>query len=102
MAMNQAPKTAQSMGQVSYMGRWVDRMHFRAFVYSSTEQKVAESYEEFEKLISSGIWFITKADAEKANSKKIIEDSAENIQKSEVKSTKTKIKDQLKAAAVEA
>lgn len=48
--------------QVLYMGRWVPREHFRAFVYNSTGQKIAESYQEFSDLISSGIWFAEKKD----------------------------------------
>lgn len=44
--------------QVLYLGRWVDREHFRAFVYNvSKEAKLAKSYVEFENLLSTGIWF---------------------------------------------
>ncbi|HWY34744.1 MAG TPA: hypothetical protein VNX68_08860 [Nitrosopumilaceae archaeon] len=44
--------------QVMYLDRWVDREHFRAFVYKSGgDKKLARSYEEFELLISSGLWF---------------------------------------------
>ena len=43
--------------QVMYLGRWIDREHFRAFVYKAGEQKLAESYSEFESLIGSGTWF---------------------------------------------
>lgn len=42
--------------QVLYLGRWVSKEHFKAFVYSSEGQKLANSYEEFCDLISSGIW----------------------------------------------
>lgn len=48
--------------QVLYQGRWVSREHFRAFVYNSTGQRIAESYQEFSDLISSGIWFVDKLD----------------------------------------
>ena len=46
--------------QVCYNGRWVDKEFFRAFVYSTTEQKLAESYKQYEDLISSGLWFDSK------------------------------------------
>ncbi len=48
--------------QVLYKGRWVSREFFRAFVYNSTGQRIAESYQEFSDLISSGIWFADKLD----------------------------------------
>lgn len=44
-------------GQVLYQGRWVPRKYFRAFVYNSMGQKLCESYDEFQKDISSGIWW---------------------------------------------
>jgi hypothetical protein len=43
--------------QVLYNGRWIAKEHFRAFVYNSTGQRVAESYDEYADLISSGAWF---------------------------------------------
>ena len=46
--------------QVLYKGRWVSREYFAAFVYNSTGQKLAKTYDEFSELISSGIWFETK------------------------------------------
>ena len=42
--------------QVKYLGRWVDRDTFRAFVYNSSGKKLCNSYDEFERLISSGVW----------------------------------------------
>lgn len=48
--------------QVFYNGKWVDERFFRAFVYNKNEQKLANSYDEYEKLISSGIWFSSKDD----------------------------------------
>ena len=59
VAMNQEKK--QASPQVNYNGRWVDKEHFRAFVYSTTEQKVANSYKEYEELIASGLWFDNRA-----------------------------------------
>ena len=43
--------------QVLYLGRWVSKKHFRTFVYNKNEQKLANSYEEYSELISSGLWF---------------------------------------------
>jgi hypothetical protein len=48
-------------GQFDYLGRWVDKHNFRAFVYNSKgEEKLANTYQEFAALISSGIWFDRK------------------------------------------
>ena len=44
--------------QVWYLGRWVDREHFRVFVYKQgNEKKLANSYDEYEKLLATGLWF---------------------------------------------
>lgn len=48
--------------QVLYLGRFVSREHFCAFVYNSTGQKLAKSYDEFSSLISSGVWFAEAKD----------------------------------------
>ena len=53
--------------QVLYLGRWVSREHFRAFVYNSTGEKLANSYQEFSDLISSGTWFAEKKDIQSTN-----------------------------------
>jgi len=53
-------KKEQTPEQVPYLGRWVDKTHFRAFVYNENEQKLAGSWEEYEKLIASGLWFAEK------------------------------------------
>jgi hypothetical protein len=50
-------------GQVLYCGRWVDKKIFRAFVYDDKgSQKLANSYPEFESLIASGLWTVSKPD----------------------------------------
>lgn len=49
--------------QVFYCDRWVDRDSFRAFVYSTSDLKLANSYKEYENLIATGLWFDTKAKA---------------------------------------
>lgn len=53
-------KKTGSPDQVFYQGRWVGRDNFRAFVYGANCQKLANSYDEFEKLIGSGSWYSTK------------------------------------------
>jgi hypothetical protein len=46
--------------QVFYINRWVDKQNFRVFVYNEAGQRLANSYEEYEKLIMSGLWFSEK------------------------------------------
>lgn len=54
--------------QVAYLGRYVDYYHFRVFVYNKEgESKLADSYEKYTSLVSSGLWFSTLADAEKVS-----------------------------------
>jgi hypothetical protein len=58
--MKQA-KHNQKVEQFLYLGRWVDKASFRTFVYDREgNQKLANSYKEFEDLTSSGIWFASK------------------------------------------
>ncbi len=33
--------------QVLYNGKWVEKKHFRAFVYNAEGQKLAKSYDDF-------------------------------------------------------
>ncbi len=52
-------------GQFNYLGRWVDKSTFRAFVYDKNgEQKLAGSYQVFEELTGSGIYFASKPEPE--------------------------------------
>lgn len=51
---------------VIYLGRAVSKNGFRVFVYSLTEQKLVESWDEYIDHISSGVWFATMEDAQKA------------------------------------
>ena len=53
--------------QVLYMGRWVSREHFKAFVYNNEGQKLAKSYQEFIDLISSGVWQAEPLNAQSAS-----------------------------------
>ena len=48
-----------------YLDRIVEKKNFRAFIYSPDgKQRLAESWEEFEANMQSGLWFATKEDAE--------------------------------------
>lgn len=51
--------------QILYNGRWVPREHFRAFVYNHGTEKLVNSYDEFMKMIASGLWFADRADIPK-------------------------------------
>lgn len=61
--MNQELYNEIEEPQVLYDGRWVTRDNFRAFVYNSTDKKLANSYKEYRDLIESGLWFSNKEDA---------------------------------------
>lgn len=50
-------KIKEVIDQVLYNGIWVDRKYFRTFVYSIDDRKLAESYKEYEDLVSTGLWF---------------------------------------------
>lgn len=53
-------------GQFLYLGRWVNKEHFRAFIYNEKgEDQLANSYNEYESLTMSGLWFSSKPDASK-------------------------------------
>ncbi len=85
--MNQEKPKASP--QVFYAGRWVDKEHFRAFVYSCTDQKLANSYKEYEDLIASGLWFDSRTLA--MDAKKLAESpKAEVVQLKQSKARKPK------------
>ena len=49
-----------------YLGKHVDKATFRAFVYSPDgSQKLANSWDEYQKLMESGLWFARKEEAVK-------------------------------------
>lgn len=66
-------KNTKAENQVYYLGRWVSKDHFRTFVYSDKEQKLASSWEEYEKLIASGLWTAEKPVIIYKKPKKVIE-----------------------------
>lgn len=46
---------------VIYLGRTIPKEGFRAFIYSyNDEQKLVNSWDEYEKNIATGVWFSTK------------------------------------------
>ena len=59
--------------QVLYLGRWVPRIHFRAFVFNGDEKKLVNSYEEFLQLTSSGIWHAEKKNIIQEQPKSVID-----------------------------
>lgn len=62
--MSNVKKLKGEESQFQYKGRWVNKEHFRAFVYNGNgEQQLARSHAHFEQLIGSGIWFASAADA---------------------------------------
>jgi hypothetical protein len=68
--LNNKIKDSKPVDQFQYLGRWVDKAHFRAFVYDKKNgQKLANSYNEYESLIASGLWFASKEDASKVERK---------------------------------
>jgi hypothetical protein len=59
--MDQSTRKNQKVDQFLYLNRWVDKAHFRAFVYDRFgNAKLANNYQEFEDLTTSGIWFASK------------------------------------------
>lgn len=50
-------KKVEKKEHVIYMGRFLEKETFRNFVYSKTEKKLARSWDEYEKMIASGLWF---------------------------------------------
>lgn len=47
-----------------YLGRIVSKENFRVYIYSSNQQeKLVNSWDEYEREIATGLWFAEKADA---------------------------------------
>lgn len=88
--MNQTKSRYTSGQQVEYLGRWVDRTTFCAFVYNGSEQKLAKNYNEYEELIASGIWFPTNALALAALR---VKEAKQKQETNEVKETTSEVKE---------
>lgn len=59
-----------SKNQFLYMGRWVDKNYFSAFVYDKDGNKqLAPSYEIYIKLTQSGLWFDERPELEETEQK---------------------------------
>lgn len=91
MTLNQS-KPSEVSGQFEYLGRWVDKKHFRAFVYNESGEKLAGSYEEYEKLISSGLWFSTKKESEIEEMVQKVEENLSNVTNFSKKPSKPKLR----------
>lgn len=101
MAMNQE-KNKNSSGQFLYLGRYVEKANFRAFIYNvEGKSHLANSYAEYERMIASGIWFPTrihaslnivpeqkniKVDSKNDEIEKINHENVENLQKTDSES----------------
>lgn len=54
-----------------YLGRRVNKEHFRAFIYASDgTKKLVHSWDEFQKHMETGIWFAHKKDIPKIEPEK--------------------------------
>jgi hypothetical protein len=50
--------------QAKYLGRIIDKRHFRAFVHAADgNKKLVESWNEFERHMATGVWFDKKVEA---------------------------------------
>lgn len=67
------PKNKSSNAQVMYLGRWVNKEHFRTFVYNEKSEKIVNSYDEYEAAIASGLWFAERPIASPKKPKKVEE-----------------------------
>lgn len=74
----------QHKGQFLYLGRWVDKKTFRAFVYDKDgAEKLASSYDEFMNLTSTGTWFASKPETETSSPIKGIKRSKKDVSSSD-------------------
>jgi hypothetical protein len=82
--------------QVLYLGRWVDKQTFCAFVYDvGGNEKLAKSYDEYQSLVGSGLYFATLLEAQNpasAASKEEIEAGKTNEALAKIKSIKDKVR----------
>lgn len=85
------------MSQVEYLGRWVDKDSFRTFVYNQEDQLLVKSWEEYQEVIASGLWFSSKPDKK---SEVFVDKAQETEEKpaDELKSKRENSKNQFRAA----
>lgn len=56
---------------IDFKGRMVDKNQFRAFIFNSKgERHLAETYDEYIEMVSSGLWFDSLIEAQKIKPKK--------------------------------
>ena len=58
---------------IDYLGRKVLKEGFRAFIYGFGIRKIANSWDEFEKHMATGLWFATEDEAVKPKDKPVID-----------------------------
>lgn len=69
--MSNVKKINREESQFQYLGKWVNKEHFRAFVYNEKgEQQLAKSHQHFEQMIGSGAWFAERVDASQKRKQK--------------------------------
>ncbi len=50
-------KIKESVDQILYKGKWVDKKYFRVFIYKENGKKLVNSYDEYKRMIDSGEWY---------------------------------------------
>ena len=77
--------------QVFYNNKWIEKKYFRAFVYNAkNEEKLANSYDEYQKLLATKEWFSTKEEVHKAKEEKVKNEEQDVPQQKVVKLRKAK------------
>ncbi len=87
-----------------YLGRIVEKKNFRTFIFSSSgEQRLVESWEEFEANMESGVWFATVEDAEasKAPANDLVQEEEKPLAAKAKSKSKPKPKPKAKPAFLE-
>lgn len=72
---------AKVISWVDFKGRLVDRDQFRAFIFNPKgERHLAESYDEYKEMVSTGLWFDSIVEAQKVRPKrkKVKKDAADS------------------------
>lgn len=57
---------------IVYNGQRIDKKHFRVFIYDiNNNKKLVNSYDDFIKHMSSGLWFESQIDIDKTETSKV-------------------------------
>jgi hypothetical protein len=62
--MNQTKIKEAESEQVEYLGKWVSKKYFRVYVYNAGSKKLADSWNKYNELIKTGLWFSTQEEAQ--------------------------------------